>query len=167
MGILMGSAAELWEFADPQSEVSKRLEASMKAILSYGARLTYIGSIDDQLVPVEVCWPLPKLSRVSSLTINPVCHLRASPPSLHLSCRLHRRPDPRPRFVSLPPHPLHDHSNPLPASPTSSVLLSSSATSAFPTTASSASSPPRWQAACTRARAIRGSTTTSRCTTWP
>ena len=59
MGILMGSAAELWEFADPQSEVSKRLEASMKAILSYGARLTYIGSIDDQLVPVEVCWPLP------------------------------------------------------------------------------------------------------------
>ncbi|KAK4106326.1 hypothetical protein N658DRAFT_490941 [Parathielavia hyrcaniae] len=53
MGILMGSAAELWEFADPQSEVSKRLEASIKAVLSYGARLTFIGSIDDQLVPLE------------------------------------------------------------------------------------------------------------------
>ncbi|KAK4044684.1 hypothetical protein C8A01DRAFT_42589 [Parachaetomium inaequale] len=53
MGILMGSAAELWEFADPQSEVSKRLEASAKVVLNYGARLTYIGSIDDQLVPLE------------------------------------------------------------------------------------------------------------------
>ncbi|KAK4123853.1 hypothetical protein N657DRAFT_596706 [Parathielavia appendiculata] len=53
MGILMGSAAELWEFADPQSEVSKRLETSIKAVLSYGARLTFIGSIDDQLVPLE------------------------------------------------------------------------------------------------------------------
>ncbi|KAL2188529.1 hypothetical protein L209DRAFT_751502 [Thermothelomyces heterothallicus CBS 203.75] len=53
MGILMGSAAELWEFADPQSEVSKRLEASLKVVLNHGARLTYIGSIDDQLVPLE------------------------------------------------------------------------------------------------------------------
>ncbi|KAK3295770.1 uncharacterized protein B0H64DRAFT_322670 [Chaetomium fimeti] len=53
MGILMGTAAELWEFADPQSEVSKRLEASTTAVLNYGARLTYIGSIDDQLVPLE------------------------------------------------------------------------------------------------------------------
>ncbi|KAK4152073.1 hypothetical protein C8A00DRAFT_44808 [Chaetomidium leptoderma] len=53
MGILMGTAAELWEFADSQSEVSKRLEASMKAVLNYGARITYIGSIDDQLVPLE------------------------------------------------------------------------------------------------------------------
>ena len=53
MGILMGSAAQLWEFADPQSEVSKRLEVSMKTVLSYGVRLTLIGSIDDQLVPLE------------------------------------------------------------------------------------------------------------------
>ncbi len=55
MGILMGSAAELWEFADPKSEVSKRLEASVKVVLNYGARITFVGSIDDQLVPVEVC----------------------------------------------------------------------------------------------------------------
>jgi UDP-2,3-diacylglucosamine pyrophosphatase LpxH len=55
MGILMGSAAELWEFADPQSEVSKRLEASIKTVLKHGARITYVGSIDDQLVPLEVC----------------------------------------------------------------------------------------------------------------
>ncbi|SPQ22613.1 1c45cc3c-ed9b-4fdc-9c05-b5a2146c5b50 [Thermothielavioides terrestris] len=53
MGMLMGSAAELWAFADPQSEVSQRLEASMKVVLSHGARITFIGSIDDQLVPLE------------------------------------------------------------------------------------------------------------------
>ncbi|KAL2135463.1 hypothetical protein VTI74DRAFT_8449 [Chaetomium olivicolor] len=53
MGILMGSAAELWEFADPKSGVSQRLEASVKAILAHGARITYVGSIDDQLVPLE------------------------------------------------------------------------------------------------------------------
>jgi hypothetical protein len=53
MGMLMGSAAELWEFANPESEVSKRYEASLKAVLAYGARITYVGSIDDQLVPME------------------------------------------------------------------------------------------------------------------
>ena len=49
----MGSAAELWEFGNPESDVSKRLEASVRAILNYGARITFVGSIDDQLVPLE------------------------------------------------------------------------------------------------------------------
>ncbi|KAK2604945.1 hypothetical protein N8I77_007835 [Diaporthe amygdali] len=53
MGMLMGSAAELWEFANSESEVSKRYEASLKTVLAYGVRITYIGSIDDQLVPIE------------------------------------------------------------------------------------------------------------------
>lgn len=53
MGMLMGSAAELWEFANSESEVSKRYEASLKAVLAYGVRITYVGSIDDQLVPIE------------------------------------------------------------------------------------------------------------------
>ncbi|ROV87617.1 hypothetical protein VSDG_09617 [Cytospora chrysosperma] len=53
MGYLMGSAAELWEFANPESEVSQRYETSLKAILAYGVRITYVGSIDDQLVPIE------------------------------------------------------------------------------------------------------------------
>lgn len=53
MGMLMGSAAELWEFANPESEVSKRLEASLRAVLAHGVRVTYIGSIDDQVVPLE------------------------------------------------------------------------------------------------------------------
>ena len=61
MGMLMGSAAELWEFGNPESEVSKRYEASLKAILNYGVRITFVGSIDDQLVPLEVRLPFPAL----------------------------------------------------------------------------------------------------------
>lgn len=53
MGMLMGSAAELWDFANSESEVSKRYETSLKVILGYGVRVTYIGSIDDQVVPME------------------------------------------------------------------------------------------------------------------
>lgn len=53
MGMLMGSAAELWEFSNPQSDISKRLEASVKAVLNHGARISFTGSIDDQLVPLE------------------------------------------------------------------------------------------------------------------
>ncbi|KAF7545714.1 hypothetical protein G7Z17_g8952 [Cylindrodendrum hubeiense] len=51
--LLMGSAAELWDFGNAESENSKRFEASLKHVLDYGARITFIGSIDDQLVPME------------------------------------------------------------------------------------------------------------------
>ncbi|SPO02932.1 related to Rotein of unknown function [Cephalotrichum gorgonifer] len=59
MGMFMGAAAELWELANPASEVSQRYEAALKEVLDYGARITFIGSIDDQLVPMEsaVCSP--------------------------------------------------------------------------------------------------------------
>lgn len=53
MGMLMGSVAELWQFADPTSEISQRLEHSMKTVLEHGCRVTFIGSIDDQVVPME------------------------------------------------------------------------------------------------------------------
>lgn len=53
MGMLMGSAAELWQFADPESEVSKRYEHALQAVVNHGARITFVGSIDDQLVPLE------------------------------------------------------------------------------------------------------------------
>ncbi|KAI2626491.1 hypothetical protein GGR54DRAFT_591205 [Hypoxylon sp. NC1633] len=53
MGMLMGSAAELWQFADPESEMSKRYQNAVEVVVGYGARVTYIGSIDDQLVPLE------------------------------------------------------------------------------------------------------------------
>lgn len=54
--ILMGAAAELWEFGDPQSGNSKRFEACLKRVVDFGARITFVGSIDDQLVPMEVRW---------------------------------------------------------------------------------------------------------------
>jgi hypothetical protein len=54
MGMLMGTAAELWEFSNPDSEISKRYETSLGVALSYGVRVTFVGSIDDQLVPMEV-----------------------------------------------------------------------------------------------------------------
>lgn len=49
-----GSASELWEFGDPASVNSRRFEVAMRRVLEYGARITFIGSIDDQLVPMEV-----------------------------------------------------------------------------------------------------------------
>jgi hypothetical protein len=52
--ILIGSAAELWDFGNPQSNNSQRFEASLRRVLDHGARVTFIGSIDDQLVPMEV-----------------------------------------------------------------------------------------------------------------
>lgn len=53
MGMLMGTAGELWQFADPESEISKRYRHALETVVSFGARITYIGSIDDQLVPLE------------------------------------------------------------------------------------------------------------------
>ena len=49
-----GSAAELFEFADLDSEVSRSYQEALNIALKYGVRVTYIGSIDDQLVPLEV-----------------------------------------------------------------------------------------------------------------
>lgn len=54
LGLLMGTAAELWEFANSESVVSKRYEIALRRILEQGVRITYVGSIDDQLVPMEV-----------------------------------------------------------------------------------------------------------------
>lgn len=56
--LLMGSAAELWEFGDAESHNSKRFENALKRVVDYGARVTFIGSIDDQLVPMEVGFEL-------------------------------------------------------------------------------------------------------------
>ncbi|KAH6723900.1 hypothetical protein BKA61DRAFT_587317 [Leptodontidium sp. MPI-SDFR-AT-0119] len=51
--LFSGSAGELFEFANPESVVSKRYEDSLKVAVKYGVRITYCGSIDDQLVSME------------------------------------------------------------------------------------------------------------------
>lgn len=50
-----GSAGELFDFANPTTKVSKEYEMALKTCLEFGVRITYVGSIDDQLVSLEVC----------------------------------------------------------------------------------------------------------------
>lgn len=51
---ISGSAGELFEFALPNSQVSKDYEAALGVALRFGVKIVYIGSIDDQLVSLEV-----------------------------------------------------------------------------------------------------------------
>lgn len=51
---ISGSAGELFDFADSTSEVSKEYLTALKTVLDFGVRITYVGSIDDQLVSLEV-----------------------------------------------------------------------------------------------------------------
>ncbi|KAF3384494.1 Uncharacterized protein F1880_002615 [Penicillium rolfsii] len=50
---ISGSAGELFDFELPFSKVSKEYEAALKRALDFGVRISYIGSIDDQLVSLE------------------------------------------------------------------------------------------------------------------
>ena len=54
---ISGSAGELFDFALPYSQVSKDYEAALRCALDFGVRISYIGSIDDQLVSLEVFTP--------------------------------------------------------------------------------------------------------------
>ncbi|KAK4910334.1 hypothetical protein LTR66_017438, partial [Elasticomyces elasticus] len=48
-----GSAAELFEFSRPDSIVSKSYTEALNVVLRHGVRVTYVGSMDDQLVSLE------------------------------------------------------------------------------------------------------------------
>jgi hypothetical protein len=52
-----GSAGELFDFAHPTTKVSRDYEEALKTALEFGVRISYVGSIDDQLVSLEVCFP--------------------------------------------------------------------------------------------------------------
>ena len=49
-----GSAGELFEFARSDSIVSKDYQHALERVLKFGVKILYIGSIDDQLVSLEV-----------------------------------------------------------------------------------------------------------------
>lgn len=51
------TAAELFEFSNPRSLVSQMYLAALDEVLRFGVRITYVGSIDDQLVSLEVFSP--------------------------------------------------------------------------------------------------------------
>jgi hypothetical protein len=50
---ISGSAGELFDFARPDSQVSKDYEAALDVALRFGVKIVYVGSIDDQLVSLE------------------------------------------------------------------------------------------------------------------
>ncbi|KAI9370592.1 hypothetical protein BJX61DRAFT_84815 [Aspergillus egyptiacus] len=50
---ISGSAGELFDFALPYSQVSKDYESALRTCVNFGVRISYIGSIDDQLVSLE------------------------------------------------------------------------------------------------------------------
>lgn len=51
--ILTGSAKELFEFQKPESAPSQKYMQALEIILKHNVRVLYVGSIDDQLVPLE------------------------------------------------------------------------------------------------------------------
>ena len=51
---ISGSAGELFDFAQADSRVSKAYETALSSALRFGVRVLYVGSIDDQLVSLEV-----------------------------------------------------------------------------------------------------------------
>jgi hypothetical protein len=50
---ISGAAGELFEFADSESPISKRLDDSLRKIIQYGTKVSFVASIDDQLVSME------------------------------------------------------------------------------------------------------------------
>jgi hypothetical protein len=48
-----GQAGELFDFAKPDSTVSKNYMGALEEILKHGVKVVYVGSIDDQLVSLE------------------------------------------------------------------------------------------------------------------
>lgn len=75
---ISGSAGELFDFELPFSKVSKEYEVALKRALDFGVRISYIGSIDDQLVSLEVC-SSSMLLQGSSLTMRCSHHYSPQP----------------------------------------------------------------------------------------
>jgi hypothetical protein len=49
-----GTALELFDFSNPSSKVSQAYQHALEEVLKFGVRIVYVGSIDDQLVSLEV-----------------------------------------------------------------------------------------------------------------
>ena len=74
---ISGSAGELFEFSNSQSTVSKDYPTVVETVLQFGARVVYIGSIDDKLVSVE------------SSTFSPASHPHIFRAVFFLDSRIH------------------------------------------------------------------------------
>ena len=83
---ISGSAGELFDFAQADSQVSKAYETALGSALRFGVRVLYVGSIDDQLVSLEVSSRLVSLisDDESQGWLPPLClgiHKELLPPS--------------------------------------------------------------------------------------
>lgn len=94
------TAAELFEFSDPKSLVSQMYLAALDEVLRFGVRVLYVGSIDDQLVSLEVSF-YGSWCYQSSADLDLVKHVFHPLTSLYIPRRLRRRPHSRARL----PHP--------------------------------------------------------------
>ena len=81
------TAAELFEFSNPKSLVSQMYLAALDEVLRFGVRIVYVGSIDDQLVSLEVSF--------SNLRKHTRSCTNITPPSPPLS-----PPSPTPTFTA-------------------------------------------------------------------
>lgn len=81
---ISGSAGELFDFAQADSQVSKAYETALGSALRFGVRVLYVGSIDDQLVSLEVS------SRPLSTVSDDEWHGLLPPPRLGI----HQKPLP-------------------------------------------------------------------------
>lgn len=97
---ISGSAGELFEFELPFSQVSKDYEAALKCCLGFGVRISYVGSIDDQLVSLEVCSPIFSVCANFSLISFIVGLVLPNFSPVHLPIRLCRRQSPCSELVS-------------------------------------------------------------------
>jgi hypothetical protein len=100
-----GAAAELFEFSKQDSRVSTEYKAALDGVLRHGVRITYCGSIDDQLVSLEVYFfPSATLSFLFANNFT-VLHLHNPHASIRLPRRLCRWSPARPR-LPIPPRRL-------------------------------------------------------------
>lgn len=72
---ISGSAAELFDFSNPGSQVSLDYMAALETAVKFGVRILYTGSIDDQLVSMEVRFP--------PCFMRPKAYHKPSPPRSH------------------------------------------------------------------------------------
>ena len=92
-----GSAAELFDFSNSQSRVSMDYASSLKIVLRHGVKVTYVGSMDDQLVSLEVG---PHLLAATLTDFDAVFSLCQPDTPTHPESRVHRRPTARTRLCS-------------------------------------------------------------------
>jgi hypothetical protein len=95
------TAAELFEFSNPKSLVSQMYLAALDEVLRFGVRIFYVGSIDDQLVSLEVSiYQGPAIDTTTDR--HPVINLLNTLASLYLPRSLRRRSHTRTRFPHTP-----------------------------------------------------------------